>query len=308
MSAEPSIHLPPGIEPSPPCLFVDASGACPDVDFRIYDICLTSSVDPPRPWVAVPDPVQSRTQLLANAASNPIASRVALKVLRLAEPMDFASRIELESLAYSTLLGGAEFRAWRDANRHSDQQPTAPGSEPVRYSRVGDVVTLTLNDPAGLNAVNTRLRDALADVLDTCIADPTEPEVILRGEGRAFCVGGALHDFGKATDLAQAHLIRTQQSAAARIHRLGERIRVELHGAVIGAGLEMAAAACRVAATPSTWLKLPELSMGLIPGAGGIATLPARIGRHRTAYLLLSGRRIGVAQALEWGLVDEVLT
>jgi enoyl-CoA hydratase/carnithine racemase len=115
-----------------------------------------------------------------------------------------------------------------------------------------------------------------------------------------------LEDFGTATDLALAHLIRTQQSAAARIYELDDRIRVELHGAVIGAGLEMAAAAGTIAAAPSTWFQLPELSMGLIPGAGGMASLPKRIGRHRTAFMLLSGIRIGVAKTVEWGLVDEV--
>jgi enoyl-CoA hydratase/carnithine racemase len=81
---------------------------------------------------------------------------------------------------------------------------------------------------------------------------------------------------------------------------------VHLHGACVGSGIELPAFAATVLAEPSTVVSLPEVSLGLIPGAGGTVSLPRRIGRHRTARLALTGDRIDAATALEWGLVDAI--
>jgi enoyl-CoA hydratase/carnithine racemase len=80
-----------------------------------------------------------------------------------------------------------------------------------------------------------------------------------------------------------------------------------LHGACAGSGIELPAFAGSVAARPGTRIWLPELAMGLIPGAGGTVSLPRRIGRGRTAWMALSGRPVDVPTALEWGLVDREL-
>ena len=88
--------------------------------------------------------------------------------------------------------------------------------------------------------------------------------------------------------------------------RLGPRCRAEVHGQVLGSGLEMAAYCGWVQASPDAVLGLPELSLGLIPGAGGTVSITRRIGRWRTAYLVLSGQHIDAATALRWGLVDAV--
>ena len=85
---------------------------------------------------------------------------------------------------------------------------------------------------------------------------------------------------------------------------LGPRITARLHGACVGAGIEVPAAAGRVVAAPGTVFRLPEVSMGLIPGAGGTATIPRRIGRQRAAYMAISGADIDLAATLAWGLVD----
>ena len=111
-------------------------------------------------------------------------------------------------------------------------------------------------------------------------------------------------------DPASAHLARTRHSPALVLDeltaRLGRGCRAEVHGQVLGSGLEMAAYCGWVRAHPDAVLGLPELSLGLIPGAGGTVSITRRIGRWRTAYLVLSGRRIDAATALRWGLVDEV--
>ncbi len=78
------------------------------------------------------------------------------------------------------------------------------------------------------------------------------------------------------------------------------------HGACVGAGTEMAAYAGRVVATPDAFFALPEVRMGLVPGAGGSVSVPRRIGRWRSAWLALTGDRLPAMTALRWGLVDEV--
>ena len=107
--------------------------------------------------------------------------------------------------------------------------------------------------------------------------------------GPDFCSGGDLNEFGTLTDPATAHLVRTTRSAARLLGVVGDRVVAHLHGACVGAGIELPALAGRIVAAPDTRLQLPEVAMGLIPGAGGTATLPRRIGRHRTAWLALTG-------------------
>jgi enoyl-CoA hydratase/carnithine racemase len=79
-----------------------------------------------------------------------------------------------------------------------------------------------------------------------------------------------------------------------------------VHGACIGAGVELPAFAGRVVARPDATFRLPEVSMGLVPGAGGTVSIPRRIGRERFAPWALAGETIDATTALSWGLVDEI--
>src|SRR3546814_15863087 len=89
------------------------------------------------------------------------------------------------------------------------------------------------------------------------------------------------------------HAVRTLHSCARALDVLGSRGTVRLHGACVGSGVEVAAAAHRRIAAADSWFQLPEVRMGLIPGAGGTATVARAIGRHRTLWMLLSARRGG---------------
>ena len=135
-------------------------------------------------------------------------------------------------------------------------------------------------------------------------------DVVLSGNGRSFCSGGDLAEFGSFADPAAAHLARTRHSPALVLDeltaRLGDRCRAVVHGQVLGSGLEMAAYCGRVRCHRDAVLGLPELALGLIPGAGGTVSISRRIGRWRTAYLVLTGRTIDADTALAWGLVDEI--
>lgn len=285
---------------------VDRAGVLPLLDPADYDAMVTTRPAAPAPWVSVaPDRLDAQLAVVReSAAHSPVATAMLARVLRLGEGLDFEDALELESLAYSTLLGGAEFARWLAAAPREDSGARA--ASPVRYERSGDHVTLTLASPDNRNAMTAAMRDALYEALVNVLEDPSMPNLTLRGEGRCFSTGGDLAEFGTARDLAAAHVIRTQRSVARLLHRLGSRAATHLHGACIGSGIEVPAAAARRTGAPDLIVQLPELRMGLIPGAGGTASLSRAIGRHRLLWLALGAFRIGAEQALDWGLIHSI--
>jgi enoyl-CoA hydratase/carnithine racemase len=234
---------------------------------------------------------------------HPGAVAAVVDVLDQTLALDVEAALELESRAYSALLAGPEFARWLD-NRGPRPLPPLV-DDPVLLRRDRDVLYVTLNRPERRNAYGAQLRDALVAALDVALHDP-DVRVVLDGAGPCFCAGGDLAEFGTAPDLETAHLIRTRHGAARPLHALAERTEVRLHGPCIGAGIELAAFAGRVLAAPGTTFRLPEIGMGLIPGAGGTVSIPRRIGVPRTLYLALSGVDLDVQTALAWGLVDEI--
>jgi enoyl-CoA hydratase/carnithine racemase len=163
-----------------------------------------------------------------------------------------------------------------------------------------------LNRPQRRNAYGRQLRDELCDALRVAVGDPWVSRVVLDGAGPCFCSGGDLAEFGTAPDLATAHFVRTLGGAGRLVHELRDRAEVRVHGPCVGAGVELPAFAGTVIAAEGTTFTLPEVAMGLIPGAGGTVSIPRRIGRWRALYLALSGRPLDTATALSWGLIDEV--
>src|SRR5215831_14446168 len=113
------------------------------------------------------------------------------------------------------------------------------------------------------------MRDELYAALDS-----TTGPIVLLGDGPSFCSGGDLDEFGTFPDPAIAHLVRLTRSVAALIAGARDRIVVGLHGMCLGAGIELPAFARHVVAAEDARLGLPELGLGLIPGAGGTVSLP----------------------------------
>lgn len=238
----------------------------------------------------------------------PQASAVCDDVLRSVDPRGPAlAGVVIESLAYSTLQAGPEFARWL-AERGPARMPEI--ADPVLTERDGNTLRLQFNRPSRHNAFSTDARAALLEALTVARLDSSVDEVVLSGNGPSFCSGGDLAEFGTFADPASAHLARTRYSPALALDtltaRLGAACRAEVHGQVLGSGLEMAAFCGRVVAAPGSVFGLPELALGLIPGAGGTVSITRRIGRWRTAYLVLSGKTIDPPTALRWGLVDEI--
>jgi enoyl-CoA hydratase/carnithine racemase len=246
----------------------------------------------------------ARVKLVADMVANhPIAATALVVLLRGSEERSIDDGLVAESALYSSLQAGPEFAAWR-ASRPARERP--PEDEAVQLTRAGGALHITLSRPHVRNAFDTRMRDELVEAFTLVALDPSILEVHLRGAGDAFCSGGDLDTFGTFPDPASAFLIRLQQSVGRRIAAVADRVTAHLHGACLGSGIELPAFAGTVVATRSTVISLPEISLGLIPGAGGTVSLPRRIGRHRTALLALTGQPIDSTTALDWGLVDAV--
>lgn len=281
---------------------IDEAGNTPIIS-DVFDILLTTAAGPPRPWVQVHSIADAVAELTAATKANPHAAVALVQVLRAQRSLAFEEALHVESFAFSTLLGGAEFRKWRAAN---PQQNTAPASGPALVvTRDGGTLHIRLARPDAKNALTPDMRDHLVETLREARLDDTIKQIEISAQGRVFCQGGALEEFGTATDLALAHHIRMTRSVAVALHRL-QTPHVSIQGAAIGSGIEIAAVAHEIVADTSAFFMLPEISMGLIPGAGGTVTISRRIGRQRFCYLALSGMRLRAPTALAWGLIDKV--
>ena len=251
--------------------------------------------------LAEDDPALGRVE--ENLAARPIAGTTLALLLRAAPQRSIADGLVAESAAYSVLQSGPEFAAWRSANTPRPDRDDAPR---VRTERAGDTLVITLVRPKRLNALDAQMRDELMDALTLAAADDGITNVEWRGEGKSFCAGGDLDEFGTRPDPATAHLVRLQRSVGRTLAALTKPTVSYLHGPCMGSGIELAAFTDTVVGAPDTTLALPEIGLGLVPGAGGTVSLTRRIGRLRTASLAFSAEPIDVTTAKEWGLVDRI--
>lgn len=236
----------------------------------------------------------------------PMAAMALVQLLRHSAGLEAHAGLLVESLVYSTLQSGPEFGAWLDGRpeKPSIRPPLAPA---VRVSRRDDLLEVVLDRPDKHNAFSSLMRDEFTEALRVALGDPSIRRVVVTGAGASFCSGGDLDEFGTLPDPATAHAIRSTRNPARLVAACADRLRFEVHGACVGAGVELPAFAHHVVATRDAYFQLPEVSMGLVPGAGGTVSIPRRIGRQRTAYMALSGQRVDVETARRWGLVDEVV-
>lgn len=295
-----------------PCLLLALDGAgdaalaawlrdlpCPVIGIGASQAPLAGACD------AVVANAQEAEPLLAGVRRAPIAAAVFVQLLRATEALPMQDALAMESLAYATLQGGAEFRRWMQARRPPSAPPHEDGPA-VLLSRGDELLELQLNRPRNRNAMSVEMRDALVEALQLALADESIRKVQISGAGKCFSTGGDLSEFGTAPDPATAHAVRGLTLPGRLLAACAQRAEARVHGACVGSGIEFPAFAGRIVAAPDAWFQLPEMQFGLIPGAGGCISIPRRIGRQRTAWMVLSGRRIDAATARDWGLVDVV--
>jgi enoyl-CoA hydratase/carnithine racemase len=176
----------------------------------------------------------------------------------------------------------------------------------VRFERHGAVAVVTLDDPERRNALRPPLLDALIETMTELASDPGVRAVVLTGAGRVFAAGADLREIQASTVEGNLSYNRHIIKAFAAVGTMPMPTIAALNGHALGGGLELAlACTLRVASSRAT-LGLPEVRLGLLPGAGGCQRLPRLIASGLAARMLLTGEAIGADRALEIGLVDEV--
>ncbi len=249
--------------------------------------------------IATTDP----TEICAGIDAAPRAAVLAAQVLRGHTTRTPDAGLLVESLAYATLQAGPEFHTWlatRGRRVRNDDQPR------VKVHDDNGTAVITLDRPRLRNLLDARMRDELVECLRALHHDGERP-IRLTGAGPAFCAGGDPGEFGTVTDPVRAHLIRSSANVAPWLLALADRTTAVVHGPCVGAGAELLACGGHVSAADDSRFRLPETRMGLLPGAGGTVSIPARIGRQRTLEWLLTDREIDAVTAHRWGLVDELV-
>ncbi len=177
----------------------------------------------------------------------------------------------------------------------------------VLVDRRGPVAVATLNRPEKHNAMSLEMKDALVDVLRELDADPAVRVIVLTGAGdKAFVAGADIAQFKGRTLTEQLRMYQdgTIYDAADRVTK---PLIARIDGFCFGGGLELALACdIRVASERSTFSQA-EVNIGIIPGGGGSQRLPRLVGLGTALKLTLTGDRIGAAEALRIGLIDEVV-
>lgn len=254
--------------------------------------------------VLVQDEEQA-TKICNAIVERPIASATLVQLLRHNESSSIEDALFAESLSFSTLQHGSEFQSWL-ATRTNSSSIDDNDEKIVLIDRGESELRITLNKPKRHNAWSAAMRDSLCEALVLAIEDPTIDAVELRGNGPSFCSGGDLNEFGLAQDAGIAHVSRIVRNAGYLLESIRNKVTVHVHGACIGAGIEVPAFASSIHSSVDAYFQLPEVQMGLVPGAGGTASILRRIGKHRMGWLALTGDRITAQTALSWGLIDEI--
>ena len=172
----------------------------------------------------------------------------------------------------------------------------------------GDVLQITLNRPDAANALNTQMGLDLLDAVSDLAARPDLCRaVILTGAGdKAFCAGGDLKERRGMTDEAwQAQHLVFERMVRALIEAPMPVI-AAVNGVAYGGGCEIALACDFIYAASTVRFALPEVTLGIMPGAGGTQNLPRAVGERRAKELLLSGRPWSAQDAAAWGMVNRV--
>jgi 3-hydroxyacyl-CoA dehydrogenase len=169
----------------------------------------------------------------------------------------------------------------------------------VQHELRGSVIVVTI-DHAPVNALNAAVRRGLIDAIEAADADASVRAVLIVGAGRNFIAGADIREFGKPA------VPPSLPEVCNRIERCAKPVVAAIHGAALGGGLEVALASHYRIAVAGAKLGLPEVQLGLLPGAGGTQRSARLIGAQAALSMMLSGRHIGAEEALRLGLVDRV--
>lgn len=179
----------------------------------------------------------------------------------------------------------------------------------ILSQQTGAVLTVTLNRPAQINAVNDAIRNGLPEVMEAADQDPSVAAIVLAGAGpRGFCVGADIKEMRPEETALETRSRMIGNPWIERVAATRKPVVASLHGFCLGAGLELALTADLRVAAEDTKLGLPEVALGLIPGGGGTQRLPRLVGEARALDMILTGERLDAEAAKAAGLVTRLAT
>src|SRR5882757_3720563 len=172
----------------------------------------------------------------------------------------------------------------------------------VDYAVEGDVAVLTVNHPP-VNALSHAVRSGLMEGITKALADPKVSALVIQGGGATFIAGADITEFGTPKSKEPPRLQDIQKALETSLKPAVAAI----HGTALGGGLEVALACHFRVAVPSARVGLPEVKLGLLPGAGGTQRLPRLIGPEKALKMIVTGDPIEAREALADGIVDEIV-
>jgi 3-hydroxyacyl-CoA dehydrogenase len=171
---------------------------------------------------------------------------------------------------------------------------------PISTKRHGDVLIVTSNNPP-VNALGIAVREGLVAAMDEADRDEAVKAVVIVCQGSTFFAGADITEFGKPMQLPMLPQV------VDRIEACTKPVVAAIHGTAFGGGLEVALASHYRVAVPSAKLGVPEVKLGLLPGAGGTQRLPRAAGVRKALEMAATGNPIGAKEAYECGLVDRLI-
>ncbi|QQE74384.1 enoyl-CoA hydratase/isomerase family protein [Brevibacillus composti] len=179
--------------------------------------------------------------------------------------------------------------------------------ETVRFERDGHLGIITLNRPDELNALNYETLERLGDLIEQVRLDSKEIRVVIvKAEGRAFCAGADLKERRTLTEQQVRRNVRKIRDVFTALERLPQPTIAMINGFAFGGGFELALACDFRYAVADAKMGLTEVSLGIIPGAGGTQRLSRLIGPSKAKELILTARRITAEEACQFGFVSAV--
>ena len=172
-------------------------------------------------------------------------------------------------------------------------------SDKIAYARNGDIAVLTIQNPP-VNALSQAVRQGLMERMDQAEADNSLRAILIVGDGRAFIAGADITEFGKPP------MTPSLPDVVDRIEASPLLVVASMHGVSLGGGLEVALGCHYRIAVPSARIGLPEVHLGLIPGAGGTQRLPRVTGVEAALDIMTTGRQVGAKEAATLGVIDVV--
>jgi 3-hydroxyacyl-CoA dehydrogenase len=174
-------------------------------------------------------------------------------------------------------------------------------STPLEYALEGDIAVLTLANPP-VNAIGQALRSAIVEAIVHAVADPQVCGIVLAGREKVFCAGADITEFGKPAQAPSLPEVLDVVEGASK------PVVAAVRGSALGGGMELTLACHYRIGAPSAKLGLPEVTLGILPGAGGTQRLPRVIGTAKALEMITSGAPVNAKAALEMGLLDQLVS